>query len=620
MSGLDFSKLLETVPKSSGVYLIKDSYLEVIYIGKAKNLRKRLSDYFYQRDERQSVKYILEQFNSVETIVTQTERQALLLEADLIKKYKPKYNIRLKDDKAYLLVKIDKTSEWPKIELVRRKFEDSATYLGPFSFSSELRTALEVVKKTIPLRTCADSVLKNRVRPCLEYQIKRCPGPCCLEVDREEYLDNIEQAIKILKGENKAVVEILEKKMTIASTQLRFEEAALYRDRIEVLNRISEEKNALSFVQGESRDAIAFKREGKLAEICIISVRKGLISGARNFSFKDVSISDHDLISSIVQQYYLANPNPVEEILLPFEIEDANLYSDFLSEKYENNVKIFAPKRGAKYRLLEIAGKNAEENFNLKLQNKSKHDSALKGLQEVLCLEQIPRLIECVDVSHFQGSQTVASVVCFKDGEPYKSRYRHFKLEIEGKPDDFASMREVVSRHLSRAIEENTLADLIVIDGGEAQLSQAVKARNEISGSYPQMIGLAKKRGAKVPYKLLNSLEENVKVAKPERVFLEGARDSIVLLANSKELNILERIRDEAHRFAVSFHRVIRTKKILVSDLDLIPGIGPRKRRELLKKFGSIESIKKLNADELTEIKGISEKLARQILESLNSK
>jgi len=602
---------LKDLPRSPGVYLMKDAAGEVIYIGKAKQLSIRVRNYFTGSDERHSIAFILERLETIETIVTADERQAIILESDLIRKYKPRYNIRLKDDRAHFLVRIDQNQEWPKIELVRRREEDGAKYLGPFPFSYELRSMLETIKRSVPLRTCSDKVLHNRVRPCLEYQIKRCAGPCCLAVDRAQYQRWVKQAIQILEGKDKELVEHLRSEMERASEEWRFEDAAVIRDRINVLESVGDQRSTVLFSSG-AQDAIAVYRVGERIEIALIMARGGRLSESRSFAFEDAVMPEGEILASFLAQCYVARGEIPQQILLPFSFEGQEALEELLSERAGHPVSISVPQRGSRVRLLQLAQVNARENYNARYSSSKSSDELLKILQSELGLDEMPRTIECVDVSHFQGGSTVGSLVVFQDGAPDRTRYRNFKLSQEGKADDFASMRELIFRHLSRAAEENTLSDLMVIDGGPQQLAQGLRQREALALDRPIMIGLAKKRRRSLNY---NSTREQQR--KPERVFIEGSHIPVVLPPNSKALQLLERIRDETHRTAITFHRKLRNKRAFTSELDRIPGIGEKRKLRLLKVFSSVKNIRQASAEEIAEKGEMPLSLARRLLELL---
>lgn len=611
---------LRALPVSPGVYLMKDNEGTVIYIGKAKSLRARVRSYFAGGDERASVEYLLQRVHSIDTLVCESERQAIVLEADLIKKYRPRYNIRLKDDRAYLLARIDMSAEWPKVELVRAQRDDGARYIGPFAFAYELRTLLDVVKRTVPLRTCSDSIFHNRVRPCLEFQIKRCSGPCCLPVSGEQYAAWVSQAIDILQGKNDEVIAALRQEMQHASDELRFEDAAAVRDRLAILEQVKSDRPRLTNID-VNHDAFGLYREGTRVEVSILMVRQGRLFDSKTFGFSDVEIPDDEVLSSVVGQFYEGRVDPPEEILLPFPLEDAEAREEILRDQRQGRVRLSVPKIGSKARLIELASSNARENFAARFADVDVHSLVLSALQAELGLEEAPRIIQCVDISHFQGGSTVASVVSFLDGKPDKSRYRHFNLASqEGTPDDFASMREVVGRHLSRCAEENTLPDLLVIDGGPGQLAMALEARGELSLTRPVLVGLAKARTEKLPYYALIAGNDRRSNRSFERVYVEGEKIPLLLKPESEVTHLLERIRDEAHRFAITFHRRSRSKRSLRSSLEDIPGVGEKRRRDLLRTFGSVKAIAAAEPQQLVERCKVPLPIAERIVNVLRKR
>ncbi|MCC6952714.1 MAG: excinuclease ABC subunit UvrC [Deltaproteobacteria bacterium] len=609
---------LKTIPRRPGVYLMKDDAGKVIYIGKAKNLRNRLRTYFNGGDGRLAIPFLVSKICELETIVTEDEEQALVLENDLIKKHRPRYNVRLKDDRAYLIVRIDTTHEWPRIELVRQTRNDDAKYLGPFPWAHEVRRLLDIVRETVPLRTCSDRVIYNRVRPCLEHQMKRCAGPCCLKVDHAQYREWVDIAASILEGKNKDVLRLLSDQMERASEQLRFEDAAELRDRMALVKTLIVDRPMLSFSAG-SKDAFGIHREGSDLELSVLFVRNGRLFGAKTFGFSDVEVPTEDVLGSVLSQFYASDNEVPEEILVPFALEDRAAREEFYSNRRGRKVKIQVPQRGSKQRLLTLAAENATENFVGRFAAERGEDSIGRALQVDLGLDEAPRTMECVDVSHFQGGATVGSVVFFKDGQPDKTRYRHFHLSQEGKPDDFASMREIVTRHLSRCAEENTLVDLMVIDGGPAQLAQALAVRKELGLRTPMLIGLAKKRTESLPYyALAPARRPDARHLKPERVYVEEAARPIVLKESSKALHVLERIRNEAHRFAVSFHRSTRARRQFQSPLERIPGIGRERRMTLLREFGGLRQIAQATPEEISQRAGFPIKLAERVHQALS--
>ena len=543
---------LKTLPTSSGVYLMRDRAKQVIYVGKAKNLKSRVRSYFNNSDERRQISYLIEKIAFLDTVVTKDERQAILLEADLIRKYKPRYNIRLKDDKAHLLIRIDESEEWPRLHVVRREEEDGAKYFGPYMHSYELRSLLDTIKRVVPLRTCSDAVFKNRMRPCLEYQIKRCCGPCCLPVAREDYRSLLNQAKEIIRGKSEGVVSALEKEMDLASEDLRFEDAATLRDRIDILQRLGDDESQVKYGDA-SCDVFGVYAEGSAVELALVSVRRGRLGEVKTFGFSDVISSKEEALATVISQYYSVQSDIPPAIYVPFDFESSEALTEILSERVDRVVSIAVPKQGSKKKLVELAEENAKQSYHARYSSGSKHDRALRELYHQLKLKQLPRTIECVDISHFQGDSAVGVVVCFQDGVAEKSRYRKFIVSQQGKPDDFASIHEVVRRHLRNCVEQDLLPDLLVIDGGGQQLSKALEAAEQLGVSGLEIVALAKRR-----------FKPNSKGGRrPERIFLPGVKAPIVLAPDNPGLLLLQRIRDETHRFAISFHRVRRTRKVL---------------------------------------------------------
>jgi excinuclease ABC subunit C len=596
-------------PRDPGVYLMRDGAQAVIYVGKAKDLRARLKTYFTGGDGRYQIEFLLRRVVAFETIVTQSEEQAFLLERDLITKYKPRYNIQLKDDKSYLSIRIDERAEWPRLELVRRPERDGATYYGPYAFSGELRNLLEVIRKVIPLRSCSDAVLYNRQRPCLEYQIKRCCAPCCLPVAREEYRDLIKQAVAILEGKTQSTVKKLTEKMESAAEGLRFEEAAAWRDRIEILNNFQAGHSLVTF-RGENRDVFGMARDGEGAAICVLLVRNGRISESKPFILSDVRVPDEELLEGVLQQYYQDSREIPCEIILPIELANTSLLEAGLSARRGGKVELVAPQRGSKARLLSMAELNAKHAFQTSRTHESEWDAVAEGLREVVGLRQSPRRVECVDISNFQGSDTVGAVVVFFDGVADKRSYRRYNLAHYEVPNDFAAMREVVLRRLKRGMEEDNLPDLLVIDGGAGQLSMALQARDEL-GLAVEIVALAKMRTES------EALSPDV-TRKPERLYITGREDPIRLDEGAPVTRFLARIRDEVHRFVITFHREKRAKRVFRTRLDEVSGVSAEMRQRLLKHYRTVSAIAQAPAEELAKVGRMPITLARRVVLSLN--
>lgn len=604
----DLKRQALELPELPGVYLMRDDKKVVIYVGKAKDLRARVRTYFSGGDGRYQIGYLLKKIATFETIVTQTESQAFLLERDLITKYKPRYNIKLKDDKSYLSVRIDERSEWPRLEMVRRVDNDGASYFGPYAFSNELRNTLEVIKKVLPLRSCPDTVLYNRQRPCLEYQIGRCCAPCCLPVVPEEYRELLKQAIGILEGRSTGTLKVLHNRMERASEDLRFEEAAVWRDRIETLTKFQAGHSLVTF-RGENRDVFGVSREGMSAAVCVLLVRGGRISETKTFTFFDLGVSTEELLESVIQQFYDSGRDIPKEVVVPFELMNGSLLEGALSEKRGAAVEVVVPQRGSKSRLLSMAELNAQQAFSHAHSLETEWDGVSAALASLVGIDNYPRRVECVDISNFQGSDTVGAIVVFIDGVPAKSHYRRYKLSQHGKPDDFASIYEVVSRRLARGKAEDTLPDLLVIDGGPGQLAMAVRARDELALEVP-IVSLAKMRTESDTFS--QTIER-----KPERLHIPGREESVPLDEAAVVTRFLARIRDEVHRFVITFHRQMRSKRVFRSALDEVGGLAPEGRMRLLKAFGSIEAIRASDPERIASVGRMPLALAKKIVAKL---
>jgi excinuclease ABC subunit C len=603
---LQLKEEVNRFPVLPGVYLMKNASGEIIYIGKAKNLRNRVKTYFTGGDGRLQLQFLVQRIHSIDHIVTHNEEQAFILERDLISKHKPRYNIRLKDDKTYLSVRIDLNEEWPRLELVRRYSDDGALYFGPYTFGYELKQLLDVINRAIPLRTCTNTVFYNRQRPCVEYQIKRCAGPCCLPVDNSKYREWINEAISILQGKIEGLHAKLNQQMELASADLRFEEAAALRDRIEMLARFSERDSAAMWT-GETRDAFSLYREERLAALSVLRVRQGRIADSINFVFSEVEAPDEDVLEAALEQFYQGGRDVPDEILVPMQLPNIEVIVELLKSKRGKKVEIINPQRGARVRLMDLSKTNARQHFQSKFDNETRYIQVAKRLARILKLQQMPRRIECIDISNLGASDVVGAIVVFFDGEPDRKSYRRFKISEKNRPDDFAAMREVVMRRLSKAGEEEKMPDLILIDGGPGQLSSAVSVRDEL-GAAVEVAALAKARRENFSKK---------RPEKPERIYSEHFQHAIALKDNSEECLFLRRIRDEAHRFVLSYHRQKRDKRVVKSLLDEIPGIGPERKGRLLRKYKSLEKIRQAPVEDLARTGRMSKLLAEKLLRYL---
>lgn len=596
------------LPRRPGVYIMRDEKAEVIYVGKARDLRARVRTYFAGGDGRSQIEFLMRRVRQLDPVVTETEDQAFVLERDLINKHKPRYNIRLKDDKSYLSIRVDENSAWPRLELVRKVEQDGARYFGPYSFSYELKNLLEIVKRVVPLRSCADTVFYNRQRPCLEYQIKRCAGPCCLPVDKEQYAHWVRQALSILDGRTASLETDLEAQMNEASGDMRYEDAAVLRDRLATLRSFRSGQRVVSSY-AEDRDVFALYREEGLAALSVLNVRFGRISDGANFTFSEVCIPDGQVLQAVLEQFYQGGREVPPEIVLPLEIEDADYTAGMLGKRRGQKVEITVPVRGIKKRLLNLALLNARQHYSSHFDQEARYQDLARALARTFMLKQVPRKIECVDISNLQGSDIVGAIVAFYDGEPDKRSYRKYRISLQGKPDDFAAVFEVVRRRLMRAREENDAPDLLIVDGGAGQLRSALAAREGL-GVEIDIVALAKARTAS------DAAAREVE-KKGERVFLPGAEEEICLAEGQELTRFMQRIRDEAHRFVISFHRQRRSGRVLRSSLDGLPGIGPERRIRLLRAFGSVDELLRNPPEEIARAGRMPLALAEKLISRL---
>ena len=660
------AEILDRLPTSPGVYLMKDRRGKAVYIGKAGNLRARVRQYFQpgSGDDRLFIPLLEGLVVNIETVLTNNEKEALLLENTLIKRHQPRFNVNLRDDKNYLVLRLDPAAAWPRLEVVRKIADDGAHYFGPYHSATSCREALRVVNRHFQLRTCTDHVLDNRRRPCLQYQIKRCPAPCVLDVNREEYGDQVRDVRLFLEGKDDELVARLSTRMKAAAAETEFERAAAIRDQLRALEVTLESQRVVStdFVD---QDIMGLHREGLALEIVVMAIRQGKLVGNKVFSFGGQEFPDAELLSSFIGLLY-DSPAAVipDEILLPFAIEDAALKADWLTERRperRRKVEILVPQRGDRKRLVELAEKNARASFASRRNAREDADIMLAKLQKRLRLSKLPRVIECYDISHIQGFAPVASMVVFVNGRPERSRYRTYRIRgVETSPsrrgnDDFASMYEVLSRRLRRARQGDAgweLPDLVVIDGGKGQLGMALAAARDCDidirpGTGLPIIGLAKERGfsgdgtdadgdaesgaeasveggdvavthAPAPEKKATDYKV-IEAKRPERIFLPHAKDAIPIRPNSAEMFVLQHIRDEAHRFAISFHRRRRGSLTLKSALSDVPGIGETRQRALLRNFGSLKKIRDATADELARVPGMTQKAAEAVVAHLSA-
>jgi excinuclease ABC subunit C len=606
---------LDSLPPQPGVYLMRDRDGKVIYVGKAKDLRARARAYFRSGDGRSHVQFLVRRVEDIETLVTSNEKEALILENNLIKQYKPRYNIRLKDDKSYLSIKVTTQHPWPRMFATRKIVKDGNRYFGPFSSAIAARETLDIIEKHFLLRTCTDYNFKNRARPCLQYQIKRCLGPCVLPVEPREYQEQVRQAILFIEGKRQELIDELKRKMKEKADGLEFEAAAKIRDQIQAVERTVEKQRMVSH-WGTDQDIFGLYREGGFIEVQVLFVRQGKLTGNQSYSLEDLEFSDEEIVEALLTQFYQGDRFIPDEILLPVELEDREVRQEYLSERKERSVSILSPQRGDKRQLVEMAIQNARQSFFERHDQERERERMLLELKEKLRLRHYPQRIECFDISTIHGAHAVGSMVTFFNGEPDKKRYRHYRIrtvDSDSGGDDFAMMFEVLKRRFTRGLGEGDLPDLVVVDGGKGQLTMALMAMSELEVKDVDAVALAKMR--------VRSSPRSPEIHRTEeRVFVPGQSNPVVLKRNSNALFLLQRVRDEAHRFAITYHKKVRSRQTLYSALDRIPGIGGARKRALLRAFGSIKRIEEASVEDLLEVPSINERMAQEILQSLKSR
>ncbi len=607
MTPVELEQRLAQLPNQPGVYLMKDKTGRVIYVGKAVNLANRVRSYFNpgSSDTRAFVSLLDRLLGSLETVVVSSEKEALLLENELIKKHRPRFNVQWRDDKAFLCLRLSNEHRYPRLEMVRRPRRDGARYFGPYASASSIRETVRVVNRFFQLRTCSDHVLESRRRPCLLHQIGRCPAPCVMPIAPEDYGRNVDAVALFLEGRSEPLLENLRGRMKLAASKLEFEEAARLRDQVIAIER-SVEKQAIATTESIDQDVFGLFREGDRITLYSLFVRGGRITGGQPHHFQS-EFPDEELVTSFVNQYYADDAFVPKEVLLAGSPNEPEALAELLSERKGERVRVLVPERGDKTELVKLASKNAERAFSERKRSRDEVEQTLERLKARLHLSKLPHRMECFDISHFQGAALVGSQVSSVDTEPDPSRYRHYKLKTVVGNDDFASMHEVLSRRLKRGLEEGDLPDLIVIDGGKGQLASAWAAMRDLGVEGVDLVSLAKSRD-------LDSLAPDVQQDRsPERVFVVGRKDPIVLPQTSPELFALTRLRDEAHRFAITFQRKLNRRRGLSSALDEVPGVGAGRRTALLRHFGSIKRLKEASIEELGEVDGIGPAVAERL-------
>ncbi len=600
---------LNSIPTQPGVYLMKGETGDVLYIGKAVNLRSRVRSYFHvSAIHPAKVQHLVWSIADVDFIVTDSELEALILESNLIKKYRPRFNVRLKDDKRYPYIKVTWQEDFPRVQIVRRIKRDGARYFGPYTPSSAVRQTLELLRRIFPYLTCNRKITGTDDRACLYYHIKRCLGPCIGAVSKEEYRDMMSQVCLFLQGKGEEIISSLQRQMESAAQAMEFERAANLRDQIQAIEQVIERQRVVSSSM-DDQDAIAFARRDGETCVQVFFIRGGKLVGREYFLMDGAEdVAAQEILASFIKQFYDHAAYVPPEILLPANVDEARVIEQWLRDKRGTKVVLRVPRRGAKRELVAMVLENAAQTLDHLMAKeqleKDRAEAALGDLQAHLCLGATPLRIEAYDISNIQGAVATGSMVVFVEGIPAKSQYRRFRIRTVEQPDDYAMMQEVLRRRFRRAIlketgAENTwtqLPDLVVIDGGKGQLNAALEVMNEYGLEGVPVVGLAKAR---------------------EEIFKPGEPDPVNLPLDSPGLLLMQHVRDEAHRFAISYHQRLRRREGLSSVLQEIPGIGPKRRQALLKRFGSVEDIRKASLDDLATVEGMNRTVARRVREYL---
>jgi excinuclease ABC subunit C len=614
----ELASALAKLPDKPGVYLMKDARGDVVYVGKAQSLRNRVRSYWQKSTvvplEGHRIRAVIDRIVDVEVTQTDSVSEALLLEANLIKRYRPRFNVRLKDDKSYPYIKITLADDFPRVERTRKLVNDGSRYFGPYASASSVDESMNLVRRLFPFRTCTIDIhdgVRALQRPCLLYHIKRCQGPCITAIDKGAYRADIEQVELFLEGRQETLVKALGREMTAAAERTEYERAAALRDKIRAIERTMESQKMAAFARTEL-DLLGLARQDNQAAIQLFVIRDGKMIGRDVFLLEAArEASDEEVLTSFLEQYYARAGSIPREVYLPAAIADVAVLEQFLGERRGGPVHLRVPQRGEKRELLALATRNAGETLAREqarwLADHGKTLAALEELAEALGLPGPPLRIECYDISNFQGSESVGSMVVFEDGKPRSGEYRRFRIRTVSGPNDFASHQEVLRRRFravrtgEEGVEEArrwAMPDLVIVDGGKGQVSAAKEVLDELGLHDLPLAGLAKER---------------------EELFLPGRTDPVLLPATSPALYLVQRLRDEAHRFAITYHRDLRARRSVRSAFDDLPGVGPKRKRELLKVFGSIKRVRDAPVEQIAAVPGIGPSLAARIKATLEA-
>ncbi len=596
-------ELLKTFPETSGVYIMKGADGLPVYIGKAKNLRSRATSYFHRGGDRGQIPYLVKEIDSIDYVVTETESEALFVENSLIKRHKPKYNIRLKDDKTFSFLRLSVKDKFPRLSRTRRIRQDDALYFGPFASGKFLKSTINLVHRLFPLRDCTSAKFeRHRTRPCLNYFTKLCSGPCAGKISEQEYAETVNRSISFLRGEKRKLIRAMEEMMKKAAAEEMYENAAYCRDQLEIL-RENVEIEKVTSSRFEDIDIVGFYRDSEHYEFTVLLSRSGSVVDKLDFSVKSFQEDESETLREFLGRFYFSDRHIPKRILLPLPVRDRDAYSQWLTEKRGKRVYVDSPSRGVKSELVKLAAKNARESFSRKAEEKQREDKLLKNIGKSIGIRLVPYTIECFDISNIQGTKTVASLVRFRNAKPERDRYRRYKITSVSGQNDFRAMYEVIYRRALRAKQDNwDLPDLMLIDGGKGQLNAAYEALRDCGVQREvELVSIAKTEGR----------------SGIDRIYVHGKSEPLVLSGNKKGIYFLMRVRDEAHRFAVTYHRELRKTNTLASQMDDIKGIGKKRKLLLLDHFGSVEKIKGATLEQLASVKGMTKDAARNVKEYL---
>lgn len=600
---------LSMVTSGPGVYVMKDAEDRVIYVGKARNLKKRLASYFTRSRAGLlhpdiKTKILVKNISNFETIITDTEKEALILESNLIKRYRPRYNVILKDDKRYPCLRLNLTNPYPNLTVVRKIKKDGDLYFGPFASSAAVRKTLKIIHKTFKLRKCKTKDFKNRSRPCINYQMEACLAPCCLDVDKNRYHEIVKEVILFLNGRTPDLIRKIKKNMIGAANKQDYEKAAVLRDKMFALEQVIEKQVAVTN-DFKDRDVIGIAGSHEHSMITVLFVRSGFLLGTRHFNFSEIMSTQEEMIGAFIRQYYEKAPFVPKEVLIPTRLEDESLLEELLSSIKGKKVSILEPKKGEKLRLVKLASQNAENRLKEFLASAATDMEILIRLKKRLKMDIVPRRIECFDISSISGTEAVAGMVVFEKGKANPSLFRKYRIKSVDAKDDYSCMAEVLKRRYGKGEKSKPYPDLLMVDGGKGHLNIAVSVIDSLKPEQTfQLISIAKKNESKG--------ETQDKIYKPGQV------NPVNIGRGGDLLLFLEKIRDKSHEFAISFHRQRRGKKFIRSALDSIPGVGKKRKATLLKHFKSIKKIRAATVEELSALPGMNRKVAKSVKKTLS--